>query len=71
VRGGTRIGCRSINPLLNPTIPFRVRGGIFTLLLFHKPRGLRLLFECGIMNFSYFIEEEGEGQLGVGQSILY
>ena len=65
-----RIGCRSINSLLNPTIPFRVWGGIFTLLLFHKPRGLHLLFECRITNFSYFIEGEGEG-LGVGQSILY
>jgi len=64
-----RIGCRSINPLLNPTIPFRVWGGIFTLLLSHKLRGLPLLFKCGIMNFSYFIEGEGEG-LG-GQSILY
>ena len=55
-----RIGCRSVNSLLNPPIPFRFWEGIFTLLSFHKTRCLRLLSGCGIWNFSYFIEGEGK-----------
>ena len=64
---GERTRCRSVNSLLYPPITFRVWRGIFILLFSHKVRGLHLLFECGIMNFS---RERGKG-LGVGQPILY
>ena len=64
------IGCKLVNSLSNCPIHFRIWGGIFSLLFFHKTRGFRLFIECGIMNLSYFIEGEGKG-LGVDQSILY
>ena len=64
--------CRSVNSLSNPPIPFHVRRGIFTLLFSHQARGLHLLFECEIMNFSFYWGRLKRGKrLGVGQSILY
>jgi len=67
---GEMIGCKLVNSLSNCPIPFRIWGGIFSLLFSHKTRGFRLIIDCGIMKLSYFIEGEGKG-LGVGQSILY